>query len=69
MKNELEMLTVSEKPSIEACTFDGYIKVIKKDKCLVPRVDCNECIFDGRYITEANKRLQELIPIISLEDT
>lgn len=69
MKNELEMLTKSGKPEREDCTYDGYIKGTLNDKCLVPHVECNGCMLDGRFITEANKRLQELIPIILLEDS
>ena len=69
MKSELEILTKSEKPEKDDCTYDEFIKYEKRSKCLVPYTDCNECIFDARFITEANKRLQELIPIILLEDS
>lgn len=61
------MLTKSEKPEKDDCTYDEFIKYEKSSKYLVPYADCNECIFDVRFITEANKKLHELIPIILLE--
>lgn len=63
------MLTKTGKPERDDCTYDEFIKYEKISKCLVPYTGCNECIFDARFITEANKRLQELIPIIELEDS
>ena len=68
MKNELKMLT-EIKEFRQSCTFDEYIKDGKRSKCLVSNTSCNECIFEGGYITESNKKLQEIIPIISLEDS
>jgi hypothetical protein len=68
MKNELEMLT-EVKEFKQNCTSDHYILDEKSSVCFTPDLSCDECIFEGRYRTEPNKRLQELISIISLEDT
>ena len=66
MKNELEMLT-EVKEFKQDCTYDHYAS---SPECYVPDVsNCSACIFEGRHETEDNKRLQELIPIISLEDS
>lgn len=66
MKNELKMLTKVDE-SRKDCTYDDYSA---KHICFTKsNTSCLNCIFEGRYETESNKRLQELIPIISLEDS